>query len=402
MKIFYDSPMYTYEGITYASRMMATQLYNKGHQMMVTDPNYQAKFGEHFKKMYNPIDTTKKSDYLFFKNTRTEHWAFTSKNVENFVGYCVLEGNKIPQTWVQNMNYPHVDLVMTPSEYCKQVFKNCGVTKKIEVIPHGYDPELYKPVENNIPMLLELQDKFTFFGSGAIYGLQKEDRKGLDILIEAFKDTFKDNEDVALALKVSTLYAKNSYAQQGKTFVLKDYLESIGMDTSINVMWIEESMKPEQMVRLYNQVNVCVSPSRGEGFGLMPFEALACGVPIIVTGGGGFLQYANEKNARLIKCKEDFPAEMRYPYFDEPAFNYAKSLLQGTAPQETDYLSNWFSLDVENLKEHMKWAYENYDEFKGMAMDYQPTMKEQHTWDAVGTLLDNTLQKEFPELNQND
>jgi glycosyltransferase involved in cell wall biosynthesis len=44
----------------------------------------------------------------------------------------------------------------------------------------------------------------------------------------------------------------------------------------------------EELVRLYNQAEVVVSPSLYEGFGLPAAEAMACGAPVLATTGGAF------------------------------------------------------------------------------------------------------------------
>ncbi len=44
----------------------------------------------------------------------------------------------------------------------------------------------------------------------------------------------------------------------------------------------------EQLVKLYNQAMIVLSPSLYEGFGLPAAEAMSCGSPVIATTGGAF------------------------------------------------------------------------------------------------------------------
>src|SRR6185437_10542396 len=44
----------------------------------------------------------------------------------------------------------------------------------------------------------------------------------------------------------------------------------------------------DELVRLYNEHEVMVSPSLYEGFGLPAAEAMACGTPVVATTAGAF------------------------------------------------------------------------------------------------------------------
>jgi glycosyltransferase involved in cell wall biosynthesis len=44
----------------------------------------------------------------------------------------------------------------------------------------------------------------------------------------------------------------------------------------------------DELVRLYNEAQIVVSPSLYEGFGLPAVEAMACGTPVIATTAGAF------------------------------------------------------------------------------------------------------------------
>jgi glycosyltransferase involved in cell wall biosynthesis len=52
----------------------------------------------------------------------------------------------------------------------------------------------------------------------------------------------------------------------------------------------------ESACKLYQQYQVICQPSRGEGFGLVPLEARACGVPVVMTTCSGHSEHAGPRS----------------------------------------------------------------------------------------------------------
>jgi glycosyltransferase involved in cell wall biosynthesis len=61
----------------------------------------------------------------------------------------------------------------------------------------------------------------------------------------------------------------------------------------------------DAMRAFYQSLDVFVFPSRAEGFGLPPLEAMACGVPVVTTECGGVRAYADDTCARLVPVGDD-------------------------------------------------------------------------------------------------
>src|SRR5204863_3469458 len=49
---------------------------------------------------------------------------------------------------------------------------------------------------------------------------------------------------------------------------------------------IQDELDTDALVELYRSCDVLVHPYRGEGFAMPVLEAMACGLPVIVTAGG--------------------------------------------------------------------------------------------------------------------
>jgi glycosyltransferase involved in cell wall biosynthesis len=68
--------------------------------------------------------------------------------------------------------------------------------------------------------------------------------------------------------------------------------------------WIEFYQRPDNLPDLYNEHAIFFSPSLGEGWGLPPAEAMACGCAVVCTDIGGHQDYAIEsKTALLVEPK---------------------------------------------------------------------------------------------------
>jgi len=309
-QLYYDSPLFSNEGITKAARDYVKG-FVKHFDVMCADTNFNTNIDHDMpKNIYNTIDFNIERP-IYIKNTRPEYWPYINYK---FLGYHVLEG-KWPYTQVQNINHsPNLLALAVPSENVKKYAILSGVKKPIEIIPHILE-------DKYLPSKTDKDDiKTSFLFSGAIYGITKKDRKGLDLVLKLWKENFMNNNSVELILKINTIYARNTYAQQGKEFNLIAYLEDILEDKlPKNISLIDKPLIEKDIIMLYNNVDCVLSPSRGEGFGLIPFEALGCGTPVIITDDTGMDQYLNDDIGGFLKitATESCPAEKRYPYYDE-------------------------------------------------------------------------------------
>src|SRR5438552_3290836 len=92
------------------------------------------------------------------------------------------------------------------------------------------------------------------------------------------------------------------------------------------VEYLSEPLAEEEMAGLYTACNCLVHPYRGEGFGLPIAEAMACGLPVVVTGYGAALDFCHDENAFLIPASvRRFPEKrlddletVDYPWLAEP------------------------------------------------------------------------------------
>ena len=110
-------------------------------------------------------------------------------------------------------------------------------------------------------------------------------RKRSDLAIKAFKAAFGDDPKYQLTLKYSLKKTKyfDTYPESLVDWNNDEILAGHGRWDG-NVRHIEEIISSADMVTLYHHHDVLVYPSEGEGFGFIPLQALATGMPTICTG----------------------------------------------------------------------------------------------------------------------
>lgn len=193
------------------------------------------------------------------------------------IGFTMFETTKIPEAeiWggkggaVANIN--KLDMLWTPSQFCKELFEKEGITIPIRVIHNGINTERYPLMDR------EPRKVFTFLMLGTL-----TERKNPGAAIAAFLSLFKDNPDVRLILKTQ------SGTLGHLTFPYK------------NLTIVDRLSTHEEVLSYYYDADCFVFPTRGEGFGVPPIEAMATGIPAIIPTHTGLAEYASEDYCYLI------------------------------------------------------------------------------------------------------
>ena len=148
-------------------------------------------------------------------------------------------------------------------------------------VPHGIDTKVYRPIDQtearaytNIP-----QDKFVVGMIAANKG--NPSRKCFAEAFEAFK-AFRDGHPDAI------LYMHTEMTGHFGGVDLRALIEGVGLPKDA-VYFADQSrilfnpIDHNSMAHVYSSLDVLLSASAGEGFGIPVLEANACGVPAIVT-----------------------------------------------------------------------------------------------------------------------
>lgn len=138
--------------------------------------------------------------------------------------------------------------------------------ERMRVVHNGIDTEIFRPLPE-----VERQPGLILY-----VGNSEDRNKGARYLIEALHLLGDDRLDYRLALVDQ---------KRERLKLVPRLVQEYGLWSRVQ---FTGRLPTDQLVRLYNQATLVVSPSLYEGFGLPAAEAMACETPVIATTGGAF------------------------------------------------------------------------------------------------------------------
>ena len=320
-----------------------------------------------------------------------------------------IETNAISTKWVEGCN--KMDLVIVPSNHSKEgIVKviydkmqnlpngkqekigEVKVERPVEVIFEGTDETIFKPLkvnEINKSILKEVNDivkedfAFLFVGQW-VKGGYGEDRKDIGKLIKVFTETFANlKKQPALILKTSG--ATFSIIDRKEILrKIKDVQRKFPLDWSLpNIYILHGDLTDEEMNNLYNhpKIKCMVSFTHGEGFGRPLLEASMVGLPIIVSGWSGHVDFLNPEHTLFLNGKlEHVPKSVVWEDIIIPE-------------------SEWFVIDEQHAYVTLKFIFENRDAAKEKAKMMMRDNRKKYTLDKMAELLNKVVDKYTEHLS---
>jgi glycosyltransferase involved in cell wall biosynthesis len=210
------------------------------------------------------------------------------------------------------------DRIFTFTSYWKKCIKDQGVTRPVDVLGHGFDRDMFKPLprEQARKALGIPNDAFVYISLN-----RNQPRKRYDLLIMAF---------VELVVKYPTkpihLLCICDKGEKGgwwlfEIFMRELKLRGVPVDQfggRLMVSSQDMQFKDEDINMFYNMADVGVSTADGEGWGLCNFEQMGVGVPQVVPDIGGYKEFCLADNSVLVKPSSRYYLPMAYcPVFGE-------------------------------------------------------------------------------------
>ena len=190
--------------------------------------------------------------------------------------------------------------IVTPSAWSRARLVEAGFpAERIHIIPHGVDTALFHPLTPAERLLARgacniASGEFVFLSIATPLWT-----KGVDLILRGFALLRAAGRPVRLLLKdqrdIYGLAAEDVIAR-----VAAGCPELLQPEVRAAITLVRENMPRERLRLLYGMADCYLAPYRAEGFSHPVLEAIACGVPPIVTAGGATEEFCDDDIARRV------------------------------------------------------------------------------------------------------
>lgn len=257
------------------------------------------------------------------------------------VFFTMWETDRLHEQGKINMN--QCQLVITPCHWNRDTFMAAGVNRPIELVPLGVNTETFRPAPMN------MVGPCIFGAAGRLkHGTS---RKGVNQVVALFQKAFPRETDVELQVK--------SFPDEKELQVPADK----------RIVVIQKYLAEEELARWYHGLTCFVSAARGEGWGLMQHQAMACGRPVMAPVYGGLKEFMGKDNSyslpyRLVEADQNYKGWGKWAAVEEGAMidtmrevyrNRQRAKELGEMAAATTNLLTWYNSNLKlegALKKH--------------------------------------------------
>jgi glycosyltransferase involved in cell wall biosynthesis len=250
------------------------------------------------------------------------------------IGRTAFGTDRIPEGWSSRCNA--MDEVWVASEFNRETFADAGVDGgKLHVMRAGVDTQRFRPGVQ--PLTIPHTRGFTFLSESDL-----QPGAGTDILLRAYLQEFKADEDVALILKICE-HAGSTVAGEAELafFIEKDL--GVRLEQTPPLILLSGALPLSESARIHAAAHAFVLPARGQAHGRAILEALASGLPVIATRWGGQLDFLNDANSFLIGIDGLMPASLESElcaghFWAEPSVDHLRQLMREVSSHSSEAL----------------------------------------------------------------
>jgi glycosyltransferase involved in cell wall biosynthesis len=174
-------------------------------------------------------------------------------------------------------------LVTTRAALASKIVDVPAIRDRVRFQQHGIDPALFAP---------EPAERERALASARILFLANVGvRKGIFQLIEAFAGVHRVRPDARLVI-----------GGEGPTlWAVRERIAALGLSDAVDVRG--HVPRAEVAALLHGSAVYCL-PSLGEPYGMTAIEAMAAGLPLVVTAGGGLGEVADARGAVFVRERD--------------------------------------------------------------------------------------------------
>jgi glycosyltransferase involved in cell wall biosynthesis len=254
------------------------------------------------------------------------------------IGFSYWETTRLPSSWVDSMN--QMDEIWTTSSWAKNVFEDSGVTVPVFNFKLGVDSELFKPVLKQKPHY-----PFTFLCIGA-----PSTRKNSQMVVDAFIKLFGKDDRYRLIYKSVDAPDARIINDRGELTSIYNYP---------NIVVIDQDVTLTKLSSIYDLADCLAYPTSGEGWGMLPYQALAKAIPTICTDETACIEYAH------------LSIPLRYKLGIK-----SMSGIYGDC-------GNWAEPNFDDLCDKMLYVVNNYEEVASLTYSNVEKVYHEMTWEYV-------------------
>ena len=194
-----------------------------------------------------------------------------------------------------------------------------------------------------------------------------EPRKSTCELLQAFDIAFEPNDPVRLIMSCHNPHIPN--------FNSVKFIENMCLKNREKIVVVNPVRHRKDVAALYRSSDAFIYPSRAEGWGFPPLEAMACGLPVAITHYSGRTAFANEENSLPIPFSLEPMDPNAIPHF---------------ARTDNDF-GQWASPSVDGLVRVMKEMFTNKNFYETRARTLVSKIHAQWSWSNAAKIATKRL-----------
>lgn len=256
----------------------------------------------------------------------------------------------------------------------------------VDHIPHAIDEKLFSRMSDEERKVAKqkwlFQDKFVI---GSVY--RNQPRKMAERQFKAFSDFAKGKDDVVF-------FAHTDPFDVAATFDSGSMMRRLGIENKVIFSGLKfyDSFTYEKLREVYNVMDVYLSSTSGEGFGIPIVEAMACEIPIIMpayTTGDELVRH--HKSGEVVKLVETPDLD----FFSIDAKEYDRIMQDGVM------FGGWEVdrglMSIQDCTEKLEKLYQDWKNGSSLLKEYgkngRKAVEENYTWDIVIDKWDKKLRE---------